>query len=452
MKKKLLKLFREVSLLSIQKILKMKYDKISSQLFIKNRAKFSSKMKDKTLAVFNSNDIYPISADSTIPFQQHRDIFYLSGVDQEESILIIFPTSHNESHREILFLKETSDTIAIWEGEKLSKEQAFQVSGIRTVYWLNQFETIFNQLMAEAEGIYFNTNEHLRAGKDTETREDRFIKKCKMDYPAHSVHKSAPIMHVIRSVKESEEIALLQKACDITQKGINRLLHFIKPGVWEYEIEAELAHEFLMNRSKGFAYTPIVASGKNACVLHYIENNKQCISGDLILLDVGAEYANYASDLTRCLPVNGKFTERQKAVYNSVLHVKNEAQKMLVPGTLLPEYQKEVGRLMESELIKLKLIDSTDIKNQDPNWPAYKKYFMHGTSHFLGLDTHDVGLFNEPIQAGMVFTCEPGIYIPEEGIGIRIEDDLVVRENGSPFNLMANIPIEVDEIETIMNA
>ncbi len=430
----------------------MKYDKISSELFIKNRLKFSSKMNGKTLAVFNSNDIYPISADSTIPFQQHRDIFYLSGVDQEESILVIFPTSDNESHREVLFLKETSETIAIWEGEKLSKEQAFEVSGIKTVYWLNQFETIFNQLMAEAEGIYFNTNEHLRAGKDTETREERFIKKCKNDFPAHAVHKSAPIIHSIRSVKENEEIALLQKACDITHKGIDRLLHFIKPGVWEYEIEAELAHEFLMNRSKGFAYTPIIASGKNACVLHYIENNKKCLSGDLILLDVGAEYANYASDLTRCIPVNGKFTERQKAVYNSVLHVKNEAQKMLVPGTLLAEYQKEVGRLMESELIKLKLIDSTDIKNQDSNWPAYKKYFMHGTSHFLGLDTHDVGLFNEPIQAGMVFTCEPGIYIPEEGIGIRIEDDLVVREDGSPFNLMANIPIEVDEIETIMNA
>lgn len=429
----------------------MKYDQISSQLFIKNRAKFSSKIQGKSLAVFNSNDIYPISADSTIPFHQHRDIFYLSGVDQEESILVVFPSASNENHREILFLKETNETIAIWEGSKLSKSQAFEVSGIKTVYWLHQFETIFNQLMAEAEGIYFNTNEHLRAGKDTETREDRFIKKCKIDYPAHAVYKSAPIMHAIRSVKEQEELVLMQKACNITHKGIERLLNFIKPGVWEYEIEAELAHEFLMNRSKGFAYTPIIASGKNACVLHYIENNQQCQSGDLILLDVGAEYANYASDLTRCIPVNGKFTDRQKAIYNSVLHVKNEAQKMLVPGTLIPEYHQEVGRLMESELIKLKLIDATDIKNQDPAWPAYKKYFMHGTSHFLGLDTHDVGLFNEPIKAGMVFTCEPGIYIPEEGIGIRLEDDLVVQENGNPFNLMANIPIEIDEIETLMH-
>ena len=425
----------------------MKYDRISSELFVKNRKKFSTKMKGNTLAIFNSNDVYPVSADSTLPFQQHRDIFYLSGIDQEESILVIFPTAHNENHREILFLKETNETLAIWEGEKLSKDQAFEVSGIKTVYWLQQFDTIFNQLMAEAEGIYFNTNEHLRAGKDTETREERFIKKCKIAYPAHGVYKSAPILHAIRSVKEVEEINLMQVACDITHKGINRLLKFIKPGIWEYEIEAELAHEFLMNRSKGFAYTPIGASGKNACVLHYIENNKQCQSGDLILLDVGAEYANYASDLTRCIPINGKFTDRQKAIYNSVLHVKNEAQKMLIP-----EYHQEVGRLMESELIKLKLIDSTDIKNQDPSWPAYKKYFMHGTSHFLGLDTHDVGLFHEPIKGGMVFTCEPGIYIPEEGIGIRIEDDLVVQEYGAPFNLMGKIPIEVEEIETIMNS
>ena len=429
----------------------MKYESLPQQLFIKNRNKFISKMQSNTLAVFNSNDIFPISADSTMPFQQHRDIFYLSGVDQEESILVLFPNAKNEAHREILFLKETNETIAIWEGEKLNKNQAFELSGIKTVYWLQQFQSIFNQLMAEAEGVYFNTNEHLRAVTDVETREDRFIKKCKSDYPAHNVYKSAPILHAIRSIKEEEELKLMQHACDITKKGIERLLKFVKPGVWEYQIEAELAHEFLMNRSKGFAYTPIIASGKNACVLHYIENNQQCKDGDLILLDVGAEYANYASDLTRCIPVNGRFTARQKEVYNAVLHVKNEAQKMLVPGTIIPEYHKEVGRIMENELIKLKLIDSTDIKNQNPDWPAYKKYFMHGTSHFLGLDTHDVGLFNEPIQAGMVFTCEPGIYIPEEGIGIRIEDDLVVTNEGKPFNLMANIPIEVDHIEQIMN-
>ena len=409
-------------------------------------------MTANTLAVFNSNDIFPISADSTMPFQQHRDILYLSGVDQEESILVLFPNASNPAHREVLFLKETSDLIAVWEGEKLTKETAFLTSGIKTVYWLQQFPTIFKQMMAEAQGMYLNTNEHLRANTEVETREDRFIKQVKQDYPAHQVHKSAPIMHKIRSIKEAVELELMQRACKITEAGVRRLLAFIKPGVWEYEIEAELAHEFLRNRSKGFAYTPIVASGKNACVLHYIENNQQCQDGDVILLDVGAEYANYSSDLTRCLPVNGRFTARQKAVYNAVLHVKNEAQKLLVPGTIMAEYHKQVGSLMEEQLVGLGLISMDEIKTQNPDWPAYKKYFMHGTSHFLGLDTHDVGIWHEPISAGMVFTCEPGIYIPEEGLGIRLEDDLVVQSSGAPFNLMGDIPIEAEAIEDLMNA
>ena len=430
----------------------MKYDRIDSTLYISNRKKFTERMTANSLAVFNSNDIFPISADSTMPFQQHRDILYLSGVDQEESILVLFPNASNPAHREVLFLKETSDLIAVWEGEKLTKETAFLTSGIKTVYWLQQFPTIFKQLMAEAHGMYLNTNEHLRANTEVETREDRFIKQVKQDYPAHQVHKSAPIMHKIRSIKESVELELMQRACKITEAGVRRLLAFIKPGVWEYEIEAELAHEFLRNRSKGFAYTPIVASGKNACVLHYIENNQQCQDGDVILLDVGAEYANYSSDLTRCLPVNGRFTARQKAVYNAVLHVKNEAQKLLVPGTIMAEYHKQVGALMEEQLVGLGLISMEDIKTQNPDWPAYKKYFMHGTSHFLGLDTHDVGIWHEPISAGMVFTCEPGIYIPEEGLGIRLEDDLVVQSSGAPFNLMGDIPIEAEAIEDLMNA
>ena len=430
----------------------MKYDRIDSHLYIANRKKFTERMTANTLAVFNSNDIFPISADSTMPFQQHRDILYLTGVDQEESILVLFPNASNPAHREVLFLKETSDLIAVWEGEKLTKETAFLTSGIKTVYWLQQFPTIFKQMMAEAHGMYLNTNEHLRANTEVETREDRFIKQVKQDYPAHQVHKSAPIMHKIRSIKEAVELELMQRACKITEAGVRRLLAFIKPGVWEYEIEAELAHEFLRNRSKGFAYTPIVASGKNACVLHYIENNQQCQDGDVILLDVGAEYANYSSDLTRCLPVNGRFTARQKAVYNAVLHVKNEAQKLLVPGTIMAEYHKQVGSLMEEQLVGLGLISMDDIKTQNPDWPAYKKYFMHGTSHFLGLDTHDVGIWHEPISAGMVFTCEPGIYIPEEGLGIRLEDDLVVQASGAPFNLMGDIPIEAEAIEDLMNA
>ena len=430
----------------------MKYDRIDKALYIANRQNFTAQMAANTLAVFNSNDIYPVSADSTLPFAQHRDILYLSGVDQEESILVLFPNASNPAHREVLFLKETSELIAIWEGEKLTKQTAFETSGIQTVYWLQQFPTIFKQLMAEAQGIYLNTNEHLRANTEVETREDRFIKQVKQDYPAHQVYKAAPIMHKIRSIKHQIELELMQTACNITEAGVRRLLGFIKPGVWEYEIEAELAHEFLRKRSKGFAYTPIIASGKNACVLHYIENNQQCQDGDVILLDVGAEYANYSSDLTRCIPVNGRFTARQKAVYNAVLHVKNEATKLLVPGTIMAEYHKQVGLLMEEQLVNLGLITMDDIKNQDPAWPAYKKYFMHGTSHFLGLDTHDVGLWHEPIAANMVFTVEPGIYIPAEGLGIRLEDDVVVQASGAPFNLMGNIPIEAEEIEALMNA
>ena len=430
----------------------MKYQTIDAALFKLNRKNFMSQMEDGTLAVFNSNDIFPISADSTMPFQQHRDILFLSGVDQEESILVLFPNAKNPNQREVLFLKETSELIAIWEGEKLDKNRALEVSGIASVHWLKDFQTVFKQMMAEASGIYLNTNEHLRANTEVETREDRFIKNVKQDYPTHQVHKSAPILHRLRSVKHPIEINLMQKACDITKAGIYRLLKFNKPGVWEHHIEAELAHEFLMNSSRGFAYTPIIASGKNACVLHYIENNKECFDGDVILLDVGAEYANYASDLTRCIPVSGRFTARQKEVYNAVLHVKNEAEKLLVPGTMMADYHKQVGLLMEEQLVKLKLISLSDIKSQNPDWPAYKKYFMHGTSHFIGLDTHDVGLWNEPIKSGMAFTCEPGIYIPEENLGIRLEDDLVVQEKGAPLNLMSEIPLAADEIEDLMNS
>jgi len=430
----------------------MKYHPIASELFIKNRKKFVEQMVPNSLAVFNSNDIYPISSDSTIPFQQHRDIFYLSGVDQEESILVLFPNASNPAQREVLFLKETDEHIAVWEGEKLTKEVAYERTGIKTVYWLSQWEQVFNQMMAEAEIIYLNTNEHLRANTEVQTREDRFIEWVKKQYPAHQVKKSAPILHHLRSLKEPEEVALMQNACNITAQALDRVFKFIRPGVWEYEIEAEIIHEFIRNRSKGFAYTPIIASGYNACVLHYIQNNAQCKDGDVILMDFGAEYANYASDQTRCVPVNGKFTPRQKAVYNDVLNVKKSAEKLLKPGITIPEYHKEVGHLMEKELLDLKLIDKTDIKNQNPEWPAYKKYFMHGTSHFIGLDTHDAGLYHEPIQAGMIFTCEPGIYIPQENLGIRLEDDLIVQENGEPINMMANIPLEAEAIEEAMNS
>lgn len=409
-------------------------------------------MKPKSIAIFNSNDIYPISADSTMPFAQHRDIFYLSGADQEETILVLFPEAMDEKHKEILFVRETNDHIAVWEGAKLTKEMATEVSGIQTIYWLSDFDKIFFDLMTEVDTIYFNTNEHYRQAVVNETREDRFIKRTKEQFPAHQVAKSNPILQQIRGVKESEEIDLMQMACNITEKGFRRLLNFVKPGVWEYEIEAELLHEFVRNRSKGFAYTPIIASGNNANVLHYIENNQQCKDGDMILLDVAAEYANYSSDLTRTIPVNGRFTKRQRDVYEAVLRLKNDATKMLLPGVLWAEFHKEVGKLVTSELLGLGLLDKADVQNENPDWPAYKKYMMHGTAHHIGLDTHDYGELKTPMKANMVFTVEPGIYIPDEKMGIRLEDDVVIQENGEPFNLMGNIPIEVEEIEELMQA
>ena len=430
----------------------MKYLPINNQLFIKNRAKFTAQMKPKSIAVFNSNDVFTTGADSTLPFEQSSDLFYLSGADQEESILVLFPDAIEEKHREILFLTETNKHIEIWYGAKYSKKEATEVSGIKTIYWLSEFKKIFFELMTEAESVYFNTNEHYRQSVEIETREDRFIKQCKNDFPAHKWEKSNQILQVLRGTKETEEIDIMQTACEITNKGFRRILPFVKPGIMEYEIEAEFMHEFLRNRSRGFAYTPIIASGYSACVLHYIENNKECKDGDMLLLDVGAEYANYSSDMTRTIPVNGKFTDRQKSIYNAVLRVKNEATKMLVPGAFWAEYQKEVGKIMTSELLGLGLISKADVQNEDPNWPAYKKYFMHGTSHHMGLDTHDYGALKKPIEAGMVFTVEPGIYIPEENMGIRIEDDVVVQKTGAPFNLMRNIPIEVEEIEDLMNS
>lgn len=410
-----------------------------------------AQMKPKSVAVFNSNDIFPIGADSTMPFQQARDIFYLTGADQEETMLVLFPDAPNRDHREMLFVRETNDHIAVWEGEKLTKEKATEISGIRSIYWLKEFDKIFFEVMTQAERVYFNTNEHYRQSVETETREDRFIQKTKEKFPAHSWERSNPILQRLRSVKDKIEIDLMQQACNITEKGFRRLLNFVKPGVWEYEIEAELMHEFLRNRSRGFAYTPIIASGNSANVLHYIENNQQCKKGDLLLLDVGAEYANYSSDMTRTIPVSGKFSKRQREVYDAVKKVKDDATKMLVPGNYWKEYHEEVGKLMTKALLDLKLLDKADVKNEDPNWPAYKKYFMHGTSHHIGLDTHDYGILWEKMTENMVFTVEPGIYIPEEGFGVRLEDDVVIQKKGEPFNLMGNIPIEAEEIEEIMN-
>lgn len=427
----------------------MKYTPINSQLFIENRKRLAKKLKPNSIAVFNSNDIMPTSADGSMMFVQNTDIFYLSGIDQEESILVLFPDAIEEANREILFLKETNEHIAIWEGHKYTKEEATATSGIKKIFWMKDFFVTFNALISEAENVYLNTNEHARAVVEVQTRDSRFIKFCQERYPLHNYNRSAPIMRELRAIKSKYEVELMQNACNITEKGLRRLLGFVKPGVMEYEIEAELTHEFVRNRSRGFAYGPIIASGASACILHYTDNNKECKSGEVILLDVAAEYGNYASDLTRCLPINGKFTPRQKDVYNAVLRVMRAAIKMLVIGNNITDYHKEVGKLMESELIGLGLLNKNEVEKQNQGMPLYKKYFMHGTSHFLGLDVHDVGSKYRLFEPGMVFTCEPGIYIPEEDLGIRLEDDILITENG-PVNLMANIPIEADDIEKLM--
>lgn len=407
-----------------------------------------AQLKPNSIAVFNSNDIYPISADSTLPFAQHRDLFYLTGIDQEETVLILYPDAKDPAQHEMVFVRETNAHIAIWEGYKLTKEETTKLSGIETVLWTDNFEKTFLELAKQVDHIYINTNEHYRAKVETQTREDRFINWCKEQFPKHTYEKSNFILQALRSVKDPKEIAQIQHACDITEKGFRRILSFVKPGVWEHEIEAEFAHEFLRNRSKGFAYTPIIASGANSNVLHYIENCRQCKEGDVLLLDVGAEYGNYSSDMTRTIPVTGQFTPRQRTVYDAVLKVKNEATQLLQPGVLWKEFHKEVGKLMSSALVDLGLLTKKEVAE---NAEAYKKYFMHGTSHHLGLDTHDYGLLDKPMQANMVFTVEPGIYIPYEGFGIRIEDDVVIQSSGAPKNLMANIPINPDEIEELMN-
>jgi Xaa-Pro aminopeptidase len=431
----------------------MRYNPIPRELFIRNRKRLVNELKTNSLALFNANDTMPTNADGTMVFRQNNDLFYLTGVDQEESILVLCPNFPDEKWREVLFLKETSEMIAIWEGHKLTKEEARKQTGIETVLWLSEFPRVFRHMMTMGgvENVYLNTNEHYRADITVQTRDARFIEWCKSVYPLHQYQRVAPILSALRSVKSSEEIALLQKACDITDKAFRRVLKFVKPGVKEYEIEAEFIHEFIKSGSAGFAYTPIIASGGNSCVLHYIENNQTCNSGDVLLLDVGASYANYNADMTRVIPVNGKFTPRQKEVYNSVLCVKNAATKMLRPGVVYFEYHKEIQKIIENELIGLKLLKKDEVEKQNPDKPLFQKYFMHGTSHMLGLDVHDVGNMHAKVSVGQVWTIEPGIYIREEKLGIRLENNVLIGEKEN-VDLMKNIPIEAEEIEELMNS
>lgn len=431
----------------------MRYQKINQQLFVNNRKNLRKALAPNSIVVVNANDVMPTNSDGTVRFRQNSDLFYLTGVDQEESILVLCPDHPEEKLREVIFLRETNEEIALWEGHKLTKEEARETTGVKTVMWISDFYKTFHTMMVmgEVEHVYLNTNDHYRADVAVDSRDQRFIRWCQQKYPLHNYRRLAPIMHRLRSVKSKEEIALLQKACDITETAFRRVLQFVKPGVREYAIEAEFAHEFIRNGSRGFAYEPIIASGANSCVLHYIVNDQVCRDGDVLLLDVGAEYANYNADLTRTIPVNGRFSPRQKEVYNAVRRVQKAAMKMLKPGLVYFDYHKEVQQITEAELIKLKLLDKRDVRKQDPDKPLFRKYFAHGTSHLLGLDVHDVGSMYQKMVPGMVWTVEPGIYIKEENLGVRIENNVVITKTGIT-DLMSRIPAEAEEIEDLMNS
>ncbi len=433
----------------------MKYIPLPQELFVQNRRRLAALLKPNAVVIFNSHDEMPKSADSNFNYSQNRDMYYLTGIDQEDSILIMYPDSPNPMYKEMLFLKRTNETIAIWEGHKYTKDEAFAVSGVTRIHWLEEFDTMLQLVLHQSEFVYLNLNEHDRHVWHQSYKDLDFAHRIQREYPLHKLERSAPLMHQLRAIKSEPEVMAMKEAVAITHKAFERVLKFVKPGVTEYEIEAEITHEFLRNRATGHAYTPIIASGASACVLHYIENNKVCNDGDMMLLDFGAEYANYAADLTRCIPVNGKFTARQKEIYNGVLSIHNQSKAMLLVGETWDHYHMKVGQITTEVLLKLNLISKEDCKNDDwDNVPwneakAYRKYLMHGTSHFLGLDVHDIGSRYRKFEAGMVFTCEPGIYIPEEGLGIRIENDILITQTGN-IDLMAAIPLEVEAIEALM--
>lgn len=427
----------------------MRYHKIDNQFFIHNRERFSKQMKSQSIALFVSNDEFPRNGDQFFPYRQSSDLFYLSGIEQEKTILLLSPESKNPKHREILFIVKSNEQIEIWNGHKYTKKEASEISGIENVYWIDEMDLILRELTFNAQNIYLDAYEYPKYSCEVETRDLRFAKEIQQIFPLHNYERSAPILYKMRLLKSETEIQLIKKACEITNKAFRRILKFAKPDVWEFEIQAEMDHEFTINRANGHGYYPIIASGKNSCVLHYIENDKQCLNGDIILFDFGAEYANYSADISRCIPVKGKFTERQKAVYQAVLRTLNALTKKMNVGETLDNLDKLSKELIEKELIDLGLFTKEEVANQNPEEPLYKKYFMHGVNHHLGLDVHDVGDRTVPLTEGMILTCEPGIYIREENLGIRLENNILITKNG-PVNLTADIPIEIAEIEKLM--
>lgn len=428
----------------------MRYDSIPVSLFENNRKRFTEKMQNNSLAILTSNDVMPNNADDVMGFAQNNDLFYLSGIEQDETILVLYPDAFKEENRAILFVKEVNEQTLIWEGDFLSKEKVTAISGIKNVKWIHEFEKTLQLFAFEADTIYLGHNEHIkRVTSEMNTRQDRMIHWCQQKYPLHQYERAAKITRDLRPVKSEEEIDLIKKAVSISVQGFKGLLNAVKPEVKEYELEAELAYQYIKNGGNRHAFKPIIASGKNACALHYNTNDSVCKDGEMILVDFGVCYANYNSDITRCIPVNGKFSARQKEIYESVLHCLKEGSKFLKPGVLSKDYESRMAALIEAELVKLKLISLEEIAAQDPQNPVYKKYFMHGTAHYLGLDVHDVGLYSRPFEKGMVLTCEPGIYIREEGIGCRLENDYLLTENGN-INLSEEIPIEITVIEQLI--
>ena len=423
---------------------------IPNSLFVENRERFKAQMKPNSIAIFFSNDQMPKNADAHYDYRQNSDLFWLTGIEQEETILVLYPDCPKEEGKEVLFLRKTSELIKIWEGHKYTIEEAQERSGISSIKWNNTYDGFVQGLIYMAENIYLNANEHGRFTTEVPYKDIRAIRDLQHRYPLHNYERSAPILHELRAIKSQAEINVIQQACNITEKGFRRILGFVKPGVWEYEVEAEIIHEFLMNRSSGPAYDSIIAGGENACILHYVDNDQQLQDGDLLLMDFGADFGYYASDMTRTIPVNGRFTDRQKDVYSAVLRIMKYATGLLRPGIFLKDYEREVGEYAAREMVDLKLLTQQEIDEAPESRPAHKKYFMHGTSHFLGIDVHDVGLHHKPIEKNMVFTVEPGIYIPDERIGVRLENNVVVTDN-APMDLMANIPIEIEEIEQLMN-
>lgn len=429
----------------------MRYQTISSDFFVKHRLNFGKNLLPGSVAIFNSNDEYPRNGDQYYPYRQNSDLFYLSGIDQEKTILMLAPDHPEEKNREILFLIETSEQIAIWNGHKFTKEEATQISGIKNVQWLSSFEFVLRDMLNWCQHVYLNSYEYPKFFSELQSRDQRFARELRETFPAHQFQRSAPVITRLRMIKSEKEIELIQRAVDITEKAFRRMLKFVKPGVMEYEIQAEMEHEFVMNGANGNAFLPIIASGKNSCVLHYLENDKICLDGNVVLFDFGAEYANYIADVSRTIPVNGKFTPRQREIYELVLRVQKKAISQLFAGNTMEKYNEFVNKEMEEEMIAIGLLNREEVKKQPPDAPLYKKYFMHGTAHHIGLDVHDAIDRHQPFKPGMVFTCEPGIYLRKEGFGVRIENNILITENG-PFDLTRNIPREVDEIENLMKS